>query len=70
VARLSEDEMRRAVEPVVERDWVHPPRAIAIVAPDPKIRAFVTLANAYMGGSLVNRRVFADAGAAREWLRG
>jgi hypothetical protein len=55
------------MEPLVERDWEFPPRAVAIVAPGPIFERAV-LARAHLGGSLLNRRVFSDIEDAREWL--
>jgi len=55
------------MEPLAERDWEFPPRAVAIVAPGPMFKR-ATIARAHLGGSLLNRRVFDDAQDAREWL--
>ena len=65
---LDDEQLRVAVEPAIERDWQFPPRAVAVVAQDDRVIRFARLANAYMGGSIVNRRVFTDAGEARAWL--
>jgi hypothetical protein len=62
------DAIQEEMAPLVERDWHFPPRAVAIVAPDPEVYARAVLARAHMGGSTTNRKVFADANEARRWL--
>lgn len=62
------DDLQEAMAPLVERDWHYPPRAVAIVAPDPDVFARAVLARAHMGGSATNRKIFADAAEARRWL--
>jgi hypothetical protein len=65
---LDDEQLRIAVEPAIARDWEFPPRAIAVLAQDERVLRFARLANAYMGGSIFNRRVFSDDGEARAWL--
>ena len=56
------------MEPLTERDWTRPPRAVAIVAPEPDMYHRAVLARAHLGGSIVNREVFADRAIAQLWL--
>jgi len=55
------------MEPLAERDWEFPPRAVAIVAPGSMFNRAL-LARAHLGGSLLNRRVFDDPQDAQVWL--
>jgi hypothetical protein len=64
----SAEVLQEEMAPLVERDWHYPPRAVAIVAPDPDVYARAVLARAHMGGSATNREIFADAAEARRWL--
>jgi hypothetical protein len=66
---LAPEGIQEQVAPLIERDWNYPPRAVAIVAPDPEVFNRAVLARAHMGGgSTANRRIFADVAEARAWL--
>jgi hypothetical protein len=63
-----EDILFDEMAPLAQLDWEYPPRAVAIVAPGPMFERAV-LARAHLGGTLVNRQVFADRDEALAWLR-
>lgn len=68
-AQLSDENlMEAALDPLIERDWHHPPRAVAIVAADPQTFNARVRAQAHLGGSRSRRRVFASQEAAVGWL--
>ena len=67
-SQLSSEELQAASEPISERDWNHPPRAVAIVAPDPRTFDDFVYARAHQGGSRSRRRVFRSREAALGWL--
>jgi hypothetical protein len=64
----SDADIEEQMAPLVERDWRYPPRAVAIYAPDGAMFRRAVLARAHMGGSIANRKVFADLAEARSWL--
>jgi hypothetical protein len=55
-------------EPIVERDWTYPPRAVAIVARDARTLEAARAYRAYLGGSKSNRHVFTTRAEAVAWL--
>jgi len=66
---VSPEAIQDEVAPLIERDWNYPPRAVAIVAPDPRVFDRAVWARAHMGGgSTANRRVFTGVSEARTWL--
>jgi hypothetical protein len=67
-SQMSSEHVQAASEPVSERDWNHPPRAVAIVAPDPRTFKDFGYARAHQGGSRSRRRVFRSQEAALGWL--
>jgi len=69
-SRLDEDELFTGVGPVVERDSVAPPRAVAIVAADAETFTKAIHYRAHLGGSSSRRRVFTDRAEALAWLQG
>ena len=69
VSALTLDALELAAAPVVERDAAAPPRAVAIVAPDPDVLARAAHYRAFLGGSASRRRAFASTEAAVAWLR-
>lgn len=64
----NEDILLDEMGPLAERDWTYPPQAVAIVAPQPGMYERAVFARAHLGGSLVNREVFADRATAQLWL--
>jgi hypothetical protein len=67
-SQLSAEDLQAASAPMSERDWNYPPRAIAIVAPDPRTFNDFGEARAHQGGSSSRRRVFESLEAALSWL--
>jgi len=67
-SQLSGEELQAASEPISKRDWNHPPRAVAIVAPDPRTFYDFGYARAHQGGSRSRRHVFGSREAALGWL--
>ena len=67
-SQLSSEHLEAASQQMSERDWIHPPRAIAIVAPDPRTFDDFGAARAHQGGSRSRRRVFAAREPAVSWL--
>jgi hypothetical protein len=67
-SRLDADELFVGVGPVVERDAIAPPRAVAIVAEDAETVAKAIHYRAHLGGSSSRRRVFTDRASALAWL--
>jgi hypothetical protein len=68
-SQMSSDMLQAAIEPMIERDWIDPPLAVAIVAPDARTFADATLTRAHLGGASSHRRVFASQEAGLEWLK-
>jgi hypothetical protein len=68
-SRLDEDALFAGVGPVVERDAVSPPRAVAIVVADAETLAKAVHYRAHLGGSASRRRIFTDRDEAIAWLR-
>ncbi|HEY2543767.1 MAG TPA: hypothetical protein VGH92_12040 [Gaiellaceae bacterium] len=66
---FDDDGFRFATEPIAERDWEHPPLAIAILAPDQETFDAARLYAAYLGGSASGRAVFRTRVDAIAWLR-
>lgn len=66
---FDEDGFRFATGPIAERDWQHPPLAIAILAPDPETFDAARLYSAYLGGSASGRAIFRERDEAIAWLR-
>jgi hypothetical protein len=52
-----------------ETTWLYPPRAVAVLAPDPRTFNQTQLAIAHMGGRKSGHRAFADLEDALDWLR-
>jgi hypothetical protein len=67
-SQLAEEELRAAASPLAERDWLHPPLAIAVVAPDPETFSALRLGQAHLGGSGARRRTFTTIDEALAWL--
>jgi hypothetical protein len=67
-SQMSSENIQAASEPISERDWNLPPRAVAIVAPDPRTFNDFLHARAHQGGSRSRRRVFGSQEAALGWL--
>jgi hypothetical protein len=67
--RLSDRDLQEVAEPIMERDWNFPPRAIAIVAPSPRAFEIAGRAVASMGALGSHRRVFHSRDEALAWLR-
>jgi hypothetical protein len=67
-SELSEPEVQRLSESVVERDWYRLPAAVAIVAPDDQTYNAAFLYRAHLGGTSSNRRVFRGRVEAVAWL--
>jgi hypothetical protein len=67
-SQMSSESVQAASEPVSERDWHHPPRAVAIVAPDRRTFDDFGYARAHQGGSRSRRRIFRSREAALDWL--
>jgi hypothetical protein len=53
---------------VLERDWYHPPAAVAIIAPAEQLHAAALAYRAHLGGSRSNRNVFHTREEAMAWL--
>ena len=68
VSGFRDAEMREAVEPVAEYDWLRPARGVALVAASDEQLAAATLWRAYLGGSTSNREVFRSRESAHAWL--
>ena len=67
-AGVSDDALGQLSEPVVERDWQYPPRAVAIVAPaDETFRSALSY-RAHLGGSKSKRHVVRTREEALAWL--
>lgn len=68
VSGFGEGQMREAVDPVAEYDWMRPAVAVALLAPTDERFAAATMWRAHLGGSRSNRRVFRSREAALDWL--
>lgn len=67
-SEMSESMFQLAVEPMVERERLYPPLALAIVAPDAQTFKDAVLTRAHLGGSSSRRGVFASREEAVAWL--
>ena len=67
-ADLSADGVENMTAPMVERDWYHPPAAVAIIAPDADTVDAARAYRAHLGGSRSNRHIFRSREDAVEWL--
>jgi hypothetical protein len=65
---LGDDDLQGITEPVAERDWYHPPAAVAIIAPNEKTLADARAYRAHLGGSRSRRQVFKTRTEAVTWL--
>jgi hypothetical protein len=65
---LGDDGLQRITEPAAERDWYHPPAAVAIIAPNEKTLADARAYRAHLGGSRSRRQVFKTRTDAVTWL--
>jgi hypothetical protein len=67
-SQLSDDDLQALSAPMIERDLVHPPLAVAIVASNERTFADAIHHRAHLGGSKSHREVFASREAALVWL--
>lgn len=66
---MATDAMMEAIsDEVNQRDWIHPPRAVAVVAGDEEAAARQRLMRAHLGGSKSRREVFLSREEAVAWL--
>ena len=65
---LSEQSLAGMSEPIVERDWHHPPAAVAIIAAGERTVGAARTYRAHLGGSRSNREIFETRGQALAWL--
>lgn len=61
--------VRHATE-VLQRDWLHPPRAIAFVVADREDAHEAEMWRAQLGGSQSRRKIFRSREEAEAWLAG
>lgn len=70
--QLATDPDENALEllapPVVERDWSHPPLAVAFVTSSKQTSEQLALWRAHLGGSSSRRQIFTSHEAAVDWL--
>jgi hypothetical protein len=64
---ISDDELERVTETVMERDWRSQPRAVALVVGERAVE-ITRLGIAHLGGSRSRRRVFTSYDDAVAWL--
>jgi len=64
---ISDDELERVTETVMERDWRSQPRAVALVVGERAIE-ITRLGIAHLGGSRSRRQVFTSYDNAVAWL--
>jgi len=67
---LSDRDLERITDAVMERDWTFPPRAIAIVADAGSTFEAARIAIAHLGGSKSGRQLFHAYDDAVAWLSG
>jgi hypothetical protein len=66
---MSADGMMEAISAEIsQRDWIYPPRAVAVVAADEEAAARQQLIRAHLGGSGSRREVFLSREEAVAWL--
>jgi hypothetical protein len=68
VTSLTDEQLEGVAEQALERDWFHPPAAVAIVAPGKRLGAAARAYRAHLGGSRSNRQVFDTRDEAVAWL--
>jgi hypothetical protein len=68
-ADLPPSDVERIAARGTETTWHYPPRAVAVLAPDPQTFNQTQLAIAHMGGRKSGHRAFANLEEALEWLR-
>jgi hypothetical protein len=68
-SQMSESMFQEAVEPMLERELIYPPLALAIVAPDARTFNDAILTRAHLGGQRSHRAVFASLEEALFWLK-
>jgi hypothetical protein len=68
-SQMSEAMFQQAIEPMIERERIYPPLALAIVAPDARTFRDAVLTRAHLGGSRSHRGVFASREEAVAWLK-
>lgn len=68
-AHLPPSDVEQIAARGTESAWHHPPRAVAVLAPDPRTFNQTQLAIAHMGGRKSGHRAFADLDEALDWLR-
>jgi hypothetical protein len=66
---IPQTDVERIAARGAETTWHYPPRAVAVVASNPKTLEQAQLAIAYMGGRKSNHRAFATRDEAVAWLR-
>jgi hypothetical protein len=69
-SQMSESMLQTAVEPMLERELIDPPLALAIVAPDARTFKDAIITRAHLGGQRSHRAVFASREEALFWLKG
>ena len=67
-AGLSGEAVQILSESMAERDWLYPPAAVALVAPDEGTYDAVRLYRAHLGGSRSNRHLLSGRADAVAWL--
>jgi hypothetical protein len=67
-SQMSESMFQEALEPMLARELIDPPLAVAIVAPDPRTFEDAVIARAHLGGQISRRAVFASREEALVWL--
>ena len=68
MSELSDRDLERITDAVMERDWTFPPRAIAIVADAGSTFDAARIAIAHLGGSKSGRQLFHAYDDAVAWL--
>jgi len=68
-SELSGDALQELTAPILERDWYHPPAAVAIVAAG-AVYSDALRYRAHLGGSRSNRQLFLTRDDALAWLEG
>jgi len=68
-SQMSENMFQTALEPMLERELIDPPLALAIVAPAARTFKDAVIARAHLGGQSSHRAVFASREDAVFWLK-
>jgi hypothetical protein len=65
---LTDGGLKALSDSMAERDWLYPPAAVALIAPDDQTYEAVRSYRAHLGGSRSNRRLFTSRAEALAWL--